>query len=132
MNKVDNQYVNEMVSFRRNFHEKPETGWTEFRTTAIIVNRLKELGFKVLEGKEVINPDFVMGRYDDEVKLGVKRALEAGVKQEDIDAMEGMIVRAPANATRIRMEIRTYSGTPITGEGLFGLYVDEISVERVR
>lgn len=89
MNKVDNQYVNEMVSFRRNFHEKPETGWTEFRTTAIIVNRLKELGFKVLEGKEVINPDFVMGRYDDEVKLGVKRALEAGVKQEDIDAMEG-------------------------------------------
>ena len=49
-----------------------------------------------------------------------------------IDAMEGMIVRAPANATRIRMEIRTYSGTPITGEGLFGLYVDEISVERVR
>lgn len=49
-----------------------------------------------------------------------------------IDAMEGMIVRAPANATRIRMEIRTYSGTPITGEGLFGLYVDEINVERVR
>lgn len=46
-----------------------------------------------------------------------------------IDAMEGMIVRAPANATRIRMEIRTYSGTPLSGDGL---YVDEISVERVR
>ena len=46
-----------------------------------------------------------------------------------IDAMEGMIVRAPANATRIRMEIRTYSGTPLSGDGL---YIDEISVERVR
>ena len=86
---INNQYTDEMVKFRRSLHAKPETGWTEFRTTSIIVNRLKELGFEVLEGTAVINPDYVMGRYPDEVKLGVKRALEAGVKQEDIDAMQG-------------------------------------------
>lgn len=45
-----------------------------------------------------------------------------------IDALEGKIVRAPINATRLRMEIRTYTGTPEDGEGL---YVDGVSVEKV-
>ena len=55
-------YTEEMVSFRRSFHKYPETGWTEFRTTAIIAERLNELGYEVLLGKAIINPDFVMGR----------------------------------------------------------------------
>ena len=46
-----------------------------------------------------------------------------------IDILEGKIVRAPINATRLRMEIRTYSGTPEDGEGL---YIDGVSAERVR
>lgn len=45
-----------------------------------------------------------------------------------IDVLEGKIVRAPANATRIRMEVRTYTGTPADGEGL---YIDGVNVERV-
>lgn len=45
-----------------------------------------------------------------------------------IDILEGKIVRAPIQATRLRMEIRTYTGTPEDGEGL---YVDGMSVERV-
>ena len=45
-----------------------------------------------------------------------------------IDALEGKIVRAPAKATRLRVEIRTYAGTPLYGNGL---YVDEVSVERI-
>lgn len=44
---IINDYTDEMVRIRRSIHAKPETGWTEFRTTSIIVNRLKELGFKV-------------------------------------------------------------------------------------
>ena len=82
-------YTDEMVTFRRSFHSHPETGWTEFRTTSIIVNRLKELGLKVLQGTQVINPQFVMGRYPDEVEAAQKRALAEGVAQSDIDATEG-------------------------------------------
>lgn len=87
--KILTQYTDEMVQMRRSIHQKPETGWTEFRTTALIVRRLKELGFNVLQGTAVINPDFVMGRYDTEVKLGISRALEAGISQKEIDATGG-------------------------------------------
>lgn len=87
--KILTQYTDEMVQMRRSIHQKPETGWTEFRTTALIVRRLKELGFNVLQGTAIINPDFVMGRYDAEVKLGISRALEAGISQKEIDATDG-------------------------------------------
>lgn len=86
---IDNRYTEEMIAFRRSFHQKPETGWTEFRTTSIIVKRLRELGFEVHEGLEVINPDFVMGRYPEEVEAARKRAINEGVAEADIDAMEG-------------------------------------------
>ena len=86
---INQQYTDEMVRFRRTFHQKPEAGWTEFRTTSIIVDRLAELGFEVLKGKQIINPDYVMGRYASEVQLGIKRALDAGVSQEKIDSLEG-------------------------------------------
>ena len=89
--KILTQYTDEMVQMRRSIHQKPETGWTEFRTTALIVRRLKELGFNVLQGTAVINPDFVMGRYDTEVKLGISRALEAGISQKEIDATLSLI-----------------------------------------
>ena len=86
---INQQYTDEMVRFRRTFHQKPEAGWTEFRTTSIIVDRLAGLGFEVLKGKQIINPDYVMGRYASEVQLGIKRALDAGVSQEKIDSLEG-------------------------------------------
>lgn len=46
-----------------------------------------------------------------------------------IDALEGNIFRAPANATKLRMQIRTYKGTPLIGEGL---YIDGVYVEKVK
>lgn len=86
---LNNDYTAEMVEFRRSFHRCPETGWTEFRTTAIIVRRLRELGFEVLEGPQVINKDFVMGRYPDEVKAGMDRALKEGATEADLAPMHG-------------------------------------------
>ena len=82
-------YTEEMTALRRSFHAKPETGWTEFRTTAILVEHLKALGLEVRQGLDVINPDFVMGRYEEEVEAGKKRALREGVSQEALDAMQG-------------------------------------------
>lgn len=43
------------------------------------------------------------------------------------DAFEGKIFRAPANANKLRVEFRTYMD-PISGEGL---YIDEVSIEKV-
>lgn len=83
------QYRDEMVKIRRDIHAKPETGWTEFRTTALIIRRLKELGFDVLKGKQAINPEFVMGRYENEVNLGIERALAAGISSQEIEEMQG-------------------------------------------
>ena len=78
-----------MVSFRRSFHKYPETGWTEFRTTAIIAERLNELGYEVLLGKAIINPDFVMGRSKTEVEAAQCKAVELGISKEAIGACQG-------------------------------------------
>lgn len=82
-------YTEEMTSLRRSIHAKPETGWTEFRTTAVIVEHLKALGYHVCQGLEVINPEFVMGRDEEEVKAAQKRAHAEGVSQEELAAMQG-------------------------------------------
>lgn len=62
--------------------------------------------------------------FSDEVRLADYRYGTEGY----VDAFEGKVVRAPASATRLRMEVRTYKGTPEGGEGL---YVDGCSVEAV-
>lgn len=38
---------------RRDFHTYPEAGWTEVRTSSLIAQRLTELGYKVLTGRDV-------------------------------------------------------------------------------
>lgn len=43
-----------------------------------------------------------------------------------IDALNGQIFRAPTEATKLRMEIRTYTDPLVAGEGLL---VDDVSVE---
>ena len=47
----------ELITLRRDFHRYPESGWTEFRTTARIIeelNRMKADGAKNLEEHEII------------------------------------------------------------------------------
>ena len=39
---------------RRSFHAYPETGWLEMRTSAIIAQRLTELGWEVLTGSRAV------------------------------------------------------------------------------
>lgn len=52
----------EMRLRRRDLHRYPESGWTEFRTTAMVGGILKELGYEVHFGGEFIKPQDVMGR----------------------------------------------------------------------
>ena len=105
-------YTEEMTSLRRSIHAKPETGWTEFRTTAVIVEHLKALGYHVCQGLEVINPEFVMGRDEEEVKAAQKRAHAEGVSQEELAAMQGytgalavLDTGRPGTVTALRFDI---------------------------
>ena len=57
----------ELTALRRSIHARPETGWLEMRTSAIIASTLTALGYEVLTGQEVVDPDARMGLPDPEV-----------------------------------------------------------------
>ena len=58
------------IEWRRDFHKYAESGWTEFRTAAVIAEKLYGLGFDVLVGDQI---------FDDATMMGVpdKKILEA-------------------------------------------------------
>lgn len=78
MNKIDNSTL---VNWRRQFHAYPETGWTEFTTTARIIQLLESMGHQVLTGTQVINPDFVRGYDKQAVKKSQAAARAAGIEE---------------------------------------------------
>ncbi len=83
------KYVNEMVEFRRDLHAHPELGWTEFRTSALIIKRLIELGWETHCGLDVIEPKAVMGRDENEVSRSLERARKEGVDEKILEKMQG-------------------------------------------
>lgn len=83
------KYVPEMLANRRAIHQHPEEGWTEFETTARIVQTLRSFGLEVKLGLNAINPDTVLGRDPEKVKAGIQRALANGVPQALLDEMQG-------------------------------------------
>ena len=70
------QIYRRMVEFRRDLHMYPETGWTEFRTTAVIAAALGCAGYEPVYGGDFIKPEFVMGR-----SLDLDRETERAVAQ---------------------------------------------------
>ena len=78
-----------MIETRRALHRRPEEGWCEFQTTALILERLRALGYEPLCGTRVINPKAVMGRSPKKVEAAIERAREAGVSEELLARMEG-------------------------------------------
>lgn len=87
---VNDLYKAEMVRNRRHIHKRPEEGWTEFETTAYIVNTLRQYSCEVLVGKAVINPDFVMGRDPKLVEEAIERARNRGVDAALLEEMGGL------------------------------------------
>ena len=69
------RYVPEMIETRRRIHKRPELGWTEFETTAIVAKKLTELGFEIHLGREVVNPDAVLGRDPKAVEAAITLSL---------------------------------------------------------
>ena len=82
-------YYPQLVAQRRELHQWPEEGWTEFSTTYYLASRLKALGYEVLLGTDVVNPEAVFGREEKKVEAGIAAARARGVPEEFIKATEG-------------------------------------------
>lgn len=52
--QLDKDYLQTLIAWRRDFHQYPEVGWLEFRTSSIIANYLHEWGYDVKVGKEIV------------------------------------------------------------------------------
>jgi len=80
---------NEIIENRRDFHQYPETGWTEIRTASKIVEKLKSYGYDVKYGKSVIDIDSRMGVPTQKVlDSAYTRAKEQGGILEYIDDLK--------------------------------------------
>ena len=80
-----------LVAFRRELHRKPETAWTEFWTTARIVEELRDISVdELLVGREAMDPEKRMSVPDDaELDAALERAREAGADPELLETMRG-------------------------------------------
>ena len=79
---MSEKYIEEMIETRRALHKRPELGWTEFETMWHICSHLEQWGIPYVLGTKVINPAFVMGRNETEVKDAMEGMLSPDVKEE--------------------------------------------------
>lgn len=79
----------ETVRLRRDFHKYPESGFSEFRTASIIIKYLRELGYDVKFGKEVVDDASLLGVPSDVVLSAAKeRAVKEGADPELCDLLD--------------------------------------------
>lgn len=81
-------YHDQLINIRRQLHQNPEEGWSEFTTTAFLVTTLRGYGYDVLTGRKVVAPDACLGREESVVKAGLERARRNGVSEELLSEME--------------------------------------------
>jgi aminobenzoyl-glutamate utilization protein A len=79
-----------LIHRRRDLHKHPESGWTEYRTSAIVADELTRLGFQVYVGKEVCKPESRMGVPKPAILLyHEQRALDEGANPVWVGKMRG-------------------------------------------
>jgi aminobenzoyl-glutamate utilization protein A len=80
----------QLISDRRGFHKFAESGWTEFRTAAVILERLSGLGFDVLAGRDVCSSDSRMGLPSDaKLESCWQRAHDEGIDTAFLQPLRG-------------------------------------------
>ncbi|MFB4162215.1 amidohydrolase [Geomicrobium sp. JSM 1781026] len=108
------------VSWRREFHRVPEVGWTEFVTTAKIVEKLEGKGFLLHIGEDAIAADERLGVPDqEELDEAMLRAKEYGVPTALLDKMKngttGVVARLDTGRAGAHTVLRfDIDGLPIT------------------
>ena len=76
----------QLIEWRRDFHRHPELGFLEMRTSTIVADTLVKLGYDIKIGRQVMNPDFTMGKpSDEETKAHYEWAKENGAVLEYLD-----------------------------------------------
>ena len=88
---VVNEYENEIVKIRRDFHTYAEPAWREFRTSAKIAKMLDENGIKFYMGPDAVNTEYVMGYPEDKeyIENEMKRAVEQGADEKYVAMTKG-------------------------------------------
>lgn len=79
-----------MIECRRDLHKHPESGWTEFRTAALAIKRMKELGYAITMGEAAVSKKDMMGVPPEaSLKEHQKRAIEQGADPSLVALMDG-------------------------------------------
>ncbi|MET3696901.1 aminobenzoyl-glutamate utilization protein A [Bacillus oleivorans] len=79
-----------LLERRREFHQWPEVGWTEYVSTYKIGTILEKLGFKLTVGKEAITSKERLGvPAESEIEKNEQQARQMGVPDEWMEKMEG-------------------------------------------
>ncbi len=85
-----NALERELITLRRDLHSCPESGWTEFRTTAKIITELEKLGLPVKFGREIHTPENMYGMPKPEIlEECYQRALGESDRPDLIEKMKG-------------------------------------------
>jgi aminobenzoyl-glutamate utilization protein A len=80
----------ELVRLRRDLHRHAETAWTEFRTTAVVAERLRALGYDVSLGRTIHVEEARMGVPPaEQVDAAWRRAREEGAPDGLLGEMAG-------------------------------------------
>ena len=81
---------NKIISYRRDFHQYAETGWTEFRTASRVAAYLDDLGYDIKYGREVFDNESRMGLPDEGyLEKHYQRAIKQGAEEEYARHMKG-------------------------------------------
>lgn len=79
-----------LIAYRRDFHKHPEAAWTEFRTAALVVEKLEALGYQVKYGSEAVLKEDMMGvPSKEDLAQHMERAIAQGANPEIVKNMEG-------------------------------------------
>ena len=79
-----------MVACRRDLHKHAEPAWKEFRTSAIVAKRMKELGYTLTTGPDAVSKKDMMGVPSEAVlKENQERAVAQGADPALVARMEG-------------------------------------------
>lgn len=111
--------LKELVSYRRDFHKYPESGWTEFRTTAKIAEALKDSSYKIRFGGELYDEAHVMGRDMDE---------DAEKKRAALQGADPAILKNIGRYTGLAAELDTGRPGPVT---VLRFDIDAVDVQEV-
>ncbi|WP_085522714.1 amidohydrolase [Tuberibacillus sp. Marseille-P3662] len=76
----------QLIQWRRQFHQYPETGFLEMRTASIVASILDQLGFDLQMGQGVMSKDHCMGKPNEQTTYEhYQWALENGADKDYID-----------------------------------------------